>query len=134
MRHTHSHAKRHTPHVLPLYPYPYSLLRSGKGMYYHTAYYNNAANQLTELVPLDRMIAQISAYVGASKNTTVFVDNVSDLRPAPMTSGERTRSDGVTGNHRLRTRSNFLNLHKANIAISPLLTFIHSRLSPRCGV
>ena len=55
------------------------------GLYFHTAYYNNAANQLTEMVPADRMIAQWTAFNNASARHTLMVNNPSDLRPVPMT-------------------------------------------------
>lgn len=55
------------------------------GAYYHTAMYNGAANQLTEMIPADRIFAQISQFIQYANTTTFFIDNLSDLRPALMT-------------------------------------------------
>jgi len=55
------------------------------GVYYHTAMYNQMANQLSEMVPADRIFAQFGPVINASKTTTIVIDNVSDLRPVPMT-------------------------------------------------
>ena len=55
------------------------------GVYYHNAMYDYRGNQLTEMVPVDRIIQQLGAVVDASNSTFFFMDNVSDLRPAVMT-------------------------------------------------
>jgi hypothetical protein len=55
------------------------------GIYYHTAMYEGTANQLTEMVPVDRIIAQFTPVVQQSKATNIMIDNVSDLKPVPMT-------------------------------------------------
>lgn len=55
------------------------------GIYYHTAMYEGTANQLTEMVPVDRIIAQFTPVVRQSKATNIMIDNVSDLKPVPMT-------------------------------------------------
>lgn len=56
------------------------------GVYYHTAAWNGVANQLSEMIPLDRIIAQFAPVFNASNSTTVVIDNVSDLKPVVMTS------------------------------------------------
>jgi hypothetical protein len=55
------------------------------GVYYHTAMYEGTANQLTEMVPVDRIIAQFAPVVQQAKATNIMIDNVSDLKPVPMT-------------------------------------------------
>jgi len=55
------------------------------GAYYHTAMYNGNANQLSEMIPADRIFAQIAAFIQYANTTTYFIDNLSDLRPALMT-------------------------------------------------
>jgi hypothetical protein len=56
------------------------------GVYYHTAMLDGTANQLTEMIPVSRVAQQLLNVVTYSNSTTIFVDNVSDLKPAPMTS------------------------------------------------
>ena len=56
-----------------------------QGVYYHSAMYNGQANQLSEMVPVDRTVAQFAPVVAKSKSTTVVIDNISDLKPCPMT-------------------------------------------------
>jgi hypothetical protein len=55
------------------------------GVYYHTAMYSGAGNQLSEVVPADRIFAQMTAVVKGAKSTNVILDNVSDMKPCPMT-------------------------------------------------
>jgi hypothetical protein len=59
------------------------------GVYYHTAMYNGNANQLTEMVPVDRIVAQIGNATARANATDVILDNASDLKPCPMTTGVR---------------------------------------------
>ena len=47
--------------------------------------YEGTANQLTEMVPVDRIIAQFAPVVQQAKATNIIIDNVSDLKPVPMT-------------------------------------------------
>jgi hypothetical protein len=47
--------------------------------------YDGNANQLSEMVPIDRTVSQFAGVVNASKSTTIVIDNVSDLRPVPLT-------------------------------------------------
>ena len=55
------------------------------GVYYHTAMYNGGANQLTEMVPVDRIVSQMLNFTRSAKATKHAVINLSDLRPVPMT-------------------------------------------------
>ena len=55
------------------------------GVYYHTAMLNGNANQLSEMVPADRIFSQFAPVVNSSRSTTIMIDNVSDLRPVPIT-------------------------------------------------
>lgn len=55
------------------------------GVYYHSAMLDGSANQLGEMVPIDRTISQFLPVIQQSKSTTVVIDNVSDLRPVPLT-------------------------------------------------
>lgn len=56
----------------------------GQGVYYHTAMYNQRANQLTEMVPLDRLRRELGRAVKAGA-TEYLLDNTSDTRPVLMT-------------------------------------------------
>ena len=40
----------------------------------------------TRTLPYSLTPLQVGAFMKASKNSTIFIDNVSDLKPAPMTS------------------------------------------------
>jgi len=53
--------------------------------------YNYAANQLTEMVPVSRIAQQLLNVVTNSKSTDIFVLNLSDLKPVPMTTAVRVR-------------------------------------------
>ena len=63
----------------------------GDGLYYHTASFGGrdpnptAGNQLAEMVPVDRIIAQWRGFLGAARAHKVFILNPSDLRPVPLT-------------------------------------------------
>ncbi len=57
---------------------------SGEGAYYHTAMMNNRANQLTEMVPVERIVSEMGRYQKAGA-TEYFLVNTSDIRPVPMT-------------------------------------------------
>jgi hypothetical protein len=60
-------------------------IRAGEGVYYHTAMYNSMANQLTEMVPLERIQTELGR--AAKTNATEYLlVNTSDLRPVLMTS------------------------------------------------
>jgi hypothetical protein len=59
-------------------------IRSGQGVYYHTAMLNFAANQLTEMVPLERIQRELGRAVRAGATEYLLI-NTSDLRPVPLT-------------------------------------------------
>jgi hypothetical protein len=56
----------------------------GQGAYYHVAMYNGRANQLTEMVPVDRIDSELGRYIKAGA-TNYFLVNTSDVRPVSMT-------------------------------------------------
>ena len=56
---------------------------AGQGIYDHVAMMNGRANQLTEMVPVERSYSEISRYVKAGA-TTYFLVNASDIRPVTM--------------------------------------------------
>jgi hypothetical protein len=59
-------------------------IRAGEGVYYHTAMYNSMANQLTEMVPLERIERELGRAAKA-KATEYLLINTSDIRPVLMT-------------------------------------------------
>lgn len=63
-----------------------NLTKYAAGLYYHTAMVNGQANQLTEMVPVSRIFDQIGLFVRLAKELFYTVLNLSDLRPAIMTS------------------------------------------------
>lgn len=58
-------------------------VRAGQGAYLHVAMLNGEANQLSEMVPVDRLLDETTRYadVGA---TQFYLVNTSDLRPVVM--------------------------------------------------
>jgi hypothetical protein len=57
---------------------------AGQGAYYHVAMMNGRANQLTEMVPVERIVSELGRYVKAGATQYVLL-NTSDIRPVPMT-------------------------------------------------
>lgn len=57
---------------------------AGQGAYYHVAMMNSRANQLTEMVPVERIFSELGRYIAAGATHYVLV-NTSDIRPVPMT-------------------------------------------------
>ena len=57
---------------------------SGQGAYYHVALENWTSNQLTEMVPVDRVESEVGRYIKAGATQYLLV-NTSDLRPVVMT-------------------------------------------------
>jgi hypothetical protein len=57
---------------------------SGQGAYYHVAMMNFRANQLSEMVPVERIISELGRYIKAGA-TQYLLLNTSDIRPVPMT-------------------------------------------------
>ena len=60
--------------------------RYANGVYFHTMMYNGFANQLTELVPVDRIFTQVGNFSAHANSTLAFVLNLSDMLPVPMSS------------------------------------------------
>ena len=58
---------------------------SGQGAYYHVAMMNGRANQLTEMVPVKRILSELGRYIKAGA-TQYLLLNTSDIRPVTMTS------------------------------------------------
>lgn len=56
---------------------------AGQGAYDHVAYMNGRANQLTEMVPIERSFSEIGRYIKAGA-TGYFLLNTSDIRPVAM--------------------------------------------------
>lgn len=56
----------------------------GQGAYYHVAMLNGRANQLSEMVPVDRIQSELGRYIAAGA-TQYFLLNTSDIRPVAMT-------------------------------------------------
>ena len=57
---------------------------AGQGAYYHVAMMNGRANQLTEMVPVERIFSELGRYIAAKATHYVLV-NTSDIRPVSMT-------------------------------------------------
>ena len=60
------------------------LVSAGQGAYYHVAMLNGRANQLSEMVPVDRIYAELGRYIKAGA-TQYLLLNTSDIRPVSMT-------------------------------------------------
>ncbi|HKT26509.1 MAG TPA: glycosyl hydrolase 115 family protein, partial [Terriglobales bacterium] len=56
---------------------------SGQGIYDHVAMMNRRANQLTEMVPIERSFSELGRYMKAGA-THYYLVNTSDLRPVTM--------------------------------------------------
>ena len=57
---------------------------AGDGAYYHVAMYSNRANQLSEMVPVERIVSELGRYVKAGA-TQYLLLNTSSFRPVTMT-------------------------------------------------
>jgi hypothetical protein len=57
---------------------------SGQGAYYHVAMMNTRANQLTEMVPVERIVSELGRYIAAGATQYLLI-NTSDIRPVSMT-------------------------------------------------
>jgi hypothetical protein len=55
----------------------------GQGAYYHVAMMNGRANQLTEMVPVERIFRELGRYISAGATDYLLV-NTSDIRPVPL--------------------------------------------------
>lgn len=58
-------------------------VNKGQGAYLHIAMMNNEANQLSEMVPLDRLLSETTRFAQAGA-TQFYLVNTSDLRPVTM--------------------------------------------------
>ncbi len=65
-------------------PQDNGLVSAGQGIYFHVAMMNGRANQLTEMVPVERIYEQLTRYQKAGA-TAYFLVNTSDIRPVAMT-------------------------------------------------
>ncbi|HEX4154994.1 MAG TPA: glycosyl hydrolase 115 family protein [Acidobacteriaceae bacterium] len=65
-------------------PQDNGLVAAGQGVYFHVAMMNGRANQLTEMVPVNRIYEQLGRYQKAGA-TAYFLLNTSDVRPVVMT-------------------------------------------------
>jgi hypothetical protein len=66
------------------YPRDKGEVAPGQGVYYHVAMMNGRANQLTEMVPVERIYSQLGRYIKAGATHYLLV-NTSDIRPVLMT-------------------------------------------------
>jgi hypothetical protein len=57
---------------------------AGQGLYYHVAMMNGRANQLTEMVPVERIVSEMGRYAKAGATQYILL-NTSDIRPVSMT-------------------------------------------------
>lgn len=55
----------------------------GQGAYFHVAMFNAMANQLTEMVPMDRVNSELGRYIKTGA-TQYLLMNTSDIRPVSM--------------------------------------------------
>jgi len=60
------------------------LVTAGQGAYYHVAMMNGRANQLSEMVPVERIHSELGRYLKAGA-THYLLLNTSDIRPVSMT-------------------------------------------------
>jgi hypothetical protein len=59
-------------------------VKPGDGAYYHVAMMNQRANQLSEMVPVQRIYSELGRYIAAGA-THYLLLNTSDIRPVTMT-------------------------------------------------
>ena len=59
-------------------------MATGQGAYYHVAMMNGRANQLTEMVPVERIMSELGRYIKAGATHYILL-NTSEIRPVPMT-------------------------------------------------
>jgi hypothetical protein len=79
------------PEVIPVWadtgygnPQDDGQVAAGQGLYYHVAMMNGRANQLTEMVPVERIVSELGRYNKAAANQYILL-NTSDIRPVSMT-------------------------------------------------
>ena len=66
------------------YPQDKGEVSPGQGAYYHVAMMNGRANQLSEMVPVERIYSELGRYIKAGA-THYLLLNTSDIRPVLMT-------------------------------------------------
>jgi hypothetical protein len=66
------------------YPQDKGEVAAGQGVYYHDAMMNGRANQLSEMVPVERIYSELGRYIKAGA-THYLLLNTSDIRPVVMT-------------------------------------------------
>jgi hypothetical protein len=54
------------------------------GVYYHVQMLNGNGGQITEFVPPSRIFEQLSSFIRRARSTSIFVLNLSDLKPAVL--------------------------------------------------
>lgn len=86
------------------YPQDNGMATKGQGVYYHVAMMNGRANQLTEMVPVERIYSELGRYERAGA-TEYFLVNTSDVRPVVMTI--RASMDAVWKGTEGRTADDF---------------------------
>jgi len=59
-------------------------VEAGQGAYFHVAMMNGEANQLSEMVPVERIQSELGRYIKAGATSYLLV-NTSDIRPVAMT-------------------------------------------------
>jgi hypothetical protein len=77
---------------------------AGQGIYFHVAMLNGRANQLSEMVSVQRIYEQLTRYQKAGA-TAYFLLNTSDIRPVVMTT--RAAMDAVWGGADKKTPDEF---------------------------
>ena len=89
------------------------LVSKGQGMYYHVAMLNGRANQLSEMVPADRIYSEFGRYIKAGA-TQYMLLNTSDLRAVSMgarivmdTAWGGVPKDGAMGTYTAWARTEF---------------------------
>ena len=60
------------------------LVSKGQGAYFHVAMLNGRANQLSEMVPVERIYSELGRYIQAGATRYILM-NTSDIRPVAMT-------------------------------------------------
>ncbi|MGI4830600.1 MAG: glycosyl hydrolase 115 family protein [Janthinobacterium lividum] len=81
-------------------------VKAGQGAYIHTAMMNFAANQLSEMVPTERLFSELGRYQAAGATSFLLV-NTSDIRPVTM-NARATMDFGWSGT-KLGSASDFQN-------------------------
>jgi Glycosyl hydrolase family 115 len=65
------------------YMQDHGAVTKGQGAYFHVAMFNRMANQLSEMVPMSRVEAELGRYIQAGATNYLLI-NTSDIRPVAM--------------------------------------------------